>query len=120
MPTAPLPAPTVAEPPPKEKEKEKEEAATSHKTSPRRCTPLFGSFLSSKHFTRFHQSMINLWSYKKKVFCRCLLAWWSQDARMEGRVNKWDSEKAMFASTESDLLFVLNQGLDTTTWFEMR
>lgn len=40
VPTAPLPAPTVAEPPPKEKEKEKEE-----------------------------------------------------DARMEGRVNKWDSEK---------------------------
>lgn len=37
---------------------------------------------------------------------------------MEGRVNKWDSEKAMFANTESDLLFVLNQGLHTTTWFE--
>ena len=31
---------------------------------------------------------------------------------MEGRVNKWDSEKAMLASTESDLLFIFNQGLD--------
>lgn len=56
MPTAPLPAPTVAEPPPKEKEKEKEEAASSQKTSPRRCTRyliVFSHQSISPDFTKY-------------------------------------------------------------------